>query len=79
LYVYRPNIENLTQTPFITRYYLNLSKILEKSIFRVLPQNSNFARFLRTVALKTEKTPQNFNASSFVTIWVAVIGSFFEN
>jgi hypothetical protein len=25
---------------------------------------------------KTEKTPQHFNASLFVTIWVAVIGSF---
>jgi hypothetical protein len=60
LYVYRPNIENLTQTPFITRYYLNLSKILKKSIFRVLPQNSNFARFLRTVALKHLIWPANW-------------------
>jgi hypothetical protein len=48
LYVYRPNIEYLTQTPFITRYYLNLSKIWKKSIFHLLPL---FARFLRTVAL----------------------------
>ena len=41
------------QSPFITRYYLNLSKILKKSIFRVLPQNSIFSRFLRTVALNS--------------------------
>jgi hypothetical protein len=26
--------------------------------------------------IKAEKTPQHFNASLFVTIWVAVIGSF---
>jgi hypothetical protein len=26
--------------------------------------------------IKEEKTPQHFNASLFVTIWVAVIGSF---
>jgi hypothetical protein len=28
---------------------------------------------------KAEKTPQHFNASLFVNIWVAVIGSFFGN
>jgi hypothetical protein len=29
-----------------------------------------------TLNIKAEKTPQHFNASLFVTIWVAVIGSF---
>jgi hypothetical protein len=31
---------------------------------------------LHIVSLHAEKTPQNFNASLFVNIWVAVIGSF---
>jgi hypothetical protein len=28
--------------------------------------------------IKADKTPQHFNASLFVTIWVVVIGSFYE-
>jgi hypothetical protein len=31
---------------------------------------------LHIVSLHADKTPQNFNASLFVNIWVAVIGSF---
>ena len=32
--------------------------------------------FIYIVSVLAEKTPQQFNASLFVNIWVAVIGSF---
>ena len=37
---------------------------------------ATFAEKLYEINCKAEKTPQHFNASLFVTIWVAVIGSF---
>jgi hypothetical protein len=46
------------------------------ALLAVLELKHSHLHIVSILNIKAEKTPQHFNASLFVTIWVGVIGSF---
>jgi hypothetical protein len=68
----RPNLP----VPILVENELLSALQLLTALLAFLELKNSHLHIVSILNIKAEKTPQYFNASLFVTIWVAVIGSF---
>jgi hypothetical protein len=66
---------NLPVPIFVENEHLQIWQLLT-ALLAFLELKHSHLHIVSILNIKAEKTPQHFNASLFVTIWVAVFGSF---
>ena len=68
-------LPNLPVPVLLENEHLQIWQLLT-ALLAFLELKHSHLHIVSILNIKAEKTPQHFNASLFVTIWVAVIGSF---